>query len=724
MRRLALLAIATALCVLLFFLLQVEPQERAGKRQDTHRPNPQAEKALGPPAPNRPPRLGKGAHQAPAEKKKGSLAVLVLDPSGSPLEGARVSLLPDSLFLPTDNETFQVEVSPAPTDPLQGRTDARGRITFAGLAPGSWKVIARKEGYARSTATVVLKAGREIHTELRLSKGWPLAGVVVNSRGEPVPGAQVLVRLDQRVISRQETDSEGRFRTECLAEGKYWVSATGGPPEERSRVKEPVKIPLEEEIRLVLPFPYARVIMLKVLDSRTRKVIEEARVRVGPIGGLQGSPRYKCSRRGDLFEVRLSKNVTDITCRVEAPDYVSQELSFKINRKKSEPIYREVLLERAAYIVPILLDWKGNEIDKRAQKATFSCSYRQGSKLVTVSSMPAAENIAVPPQTDCEVVLDSLRMRDLRSKCPKAVIRSGLPGEETPCVIRMPWLGEIICKVACPEQDAEGIVYLSLGKVEEKENGAPQVRAYSEHNVKCGDTTWFWPLSAGRYIVRVDPYRLVKRPDDCWLCGQALNCREVILTEGSDPVEVTLRLEDVVKTAIRVLDGRGRLVHAKLFVRFGDFSGFRSLLGSSFSLFSKTGEKLVLRAFDIHLLEGVSDLLEIERGGGRYDLVLRPFFAVPLKVLNAEGEEIPPEDYAVEVSDTQGKLPWFHTYVESWTPDGQLYLRRRASRNVLISDPGTYELRITAENYKPQVVEVEVQPGEIREVEVILQARR
>jgi len=734
MRFLVFLIVTIGLGVLSLFLLRPEPlNEGAGGRQDVRGEDPAVRQA--PAAPNRPQeepeklkttgrrcsKEKKTERRFSEQKKTGSLAVLVLDDQDRPVKNAQVTLLAVNFLVTLEGRTFRLKDSSDSRDAIRGETDTRGRITFTGLAPGSWEVTAEKQGSSRSTSSVVLNAGEETHVELRLRQGWLLAGVVVDSRGDPVAGAQVEVMRDLLVVSRKETDAEGKFQTDRLPEGKYSVVAVGGPPGERSRVERRVKLPYEKEIWLVLPTPYAGVITLRVLDRETRKAVKEADVLVRPIGAPQGSPIPAYSRYDGVFEVRLPRNVTDLTGRVKAPGYVQQVLSFKIDRRKDRRIYREVLLQRAAYIVPVLLDRRGNEIDRNAQSAAFYCSYRQGDKERKVGSTVETERIAVPPRTDCEVTLVSLRRTEIpASKRPKATVRSGLPGEETRCVLRLPWLGEIICKAACPEEDAEGVVYVSLWKVEEE--GAAHVRKYAGHKVKCGDTFRFRRLSPGRYIVRVDPSRLLEVSADYGTSDNGRNRREILLTEGSDPVEVSLRLEGVVRTAIRVLDRRGRLVRARLHVRYE--KSFWSLdPAESFAVYAKRGEKLTVRAYD--RLEGVSELLDIDPAGGEYELTLRPFFGVLLKVLTPEGKQLPPESYQVEIADTGGKGPSLsvshYSFASFTTLEGNIFARLPGRNKLLISDAGTYRLRIVAPPYKSETVEVDVPPDRTPEVEVILE---
>jgi len=116
-------------------------------------------------------------------------------------------------------------------------TDDLGRFAAAGLPPGEVAVTARCLGiHRRVEETVTLSAGEERRgLRLALPGGETIEGVVQTADGEPVAGALVYVRDGGRGGASVETDADGRFRAEGLAEGRYLVlgsvkSVQGQPP--------------------------------------------------------------------------------------------------------------------------------------------------------------------------------------------------------------------------------------------------------------------------------------------------------------------------------------------------------------------------------------------------------------------------------------------------------------------------------------------------------------
>lgn len=96
-------------------------------------------------------------------------------------------------------------------------TDAQGRFSLEGLAPGAWSVGASHVDHLPASTSVTL-AAREDHTGVSLvlaSGGLALSGQVTDVGGGALPGAIVLAAplgLDGGITSAAVADAEGRYR--------------------------------------------------------------------------------------------------------------------------------------------------------------------------------------------------------------------------------------------------------------------------------------------------------------------------------------------------------------------------------------------------------------------------------------------------------------------------------------------------------------------------------
>lgn len=162
-----------------------------------------------------------GWYAAAAQVRQVTFSGKVLDAAGRPLEGVKVRL-----YQETYGETaYSYEITAA------AETKARADGSFAFKVPADSEgrqygyVVAEKEGLALSFATWDMRADRTF--DLMLGEAKPLAGVVVDEGGQPVPEASVSIYILQigditqnrglsmyvapRLLTTR-TDSAGRFR--------------------------------------------------------------------------------------------------------------------------------------------------------------------------------------------------------------------------------------------------------------------------------------------------------------------------------------------------------------------------------------------------------------------------------------------------------------------------------------------------------------------------------
>lgn len=189
-------------------------------------------------------------HRETIELATGSIAGVVLHPSGEPQPGAAVSLLRERPLGGRLPQRYFSEVS---------ETDASGRFLFRGLPRGTYRVLAGLgPGIGQASAeSVRLESGQaRDDLELALTPGGGFAGRVLDLDGLPVAGAAVFVRdAEGRLMnptSIHYSDSAGLFRYDGLPAGEYRVSAR--TERGASQLSPPLRLgsgPIEP-VRLVL----------------------------------------------------------------------------------------------------------------------------------------------------------------------------------------------------------------------------------------------------------------------------------------------------------------------------------------------------------------------------------------------------------------------------------------------------------------------------------------
>ncbi|MFN0242309.1 MAG: carboxypeptidase regulatory-like domain-containing protein [Planctomycetota bacterium] len=149
--------------------------------------------------------------------RAGSVAGLVLDPSGTPAARARVAV-----------RAGGASALRAPRDGRSGETDPQGRFVLDKLPPGEIELVATHDSWAASApATVQVRAPeRTDGVVLALRLGGTLTGEVFDTRGEPVAGRDVHVfSISAGETQRLKSDGAGRFRAERLTPGNFQVVA-------------------------------------------------------------------------------------------------------------------------------------------------------------------------------------------------------------------------------------------------------------------------------------------------------------------------------------------------------------------------------------------------------------------------------------------------------------------------------------------------------------------
>lgn len=271
--------------------------------------------------------------------------VVVIETSDALWHRAPVELLPSSDLLEVHLTLVEVDGSltrdgePVEASVVFGGKSADERVRlisddegeFEGVLPrdGRWpvSVVLDDQTLVLHPVSVVADERGEAELSLEIPSGR-LSGVVVDSRGDPVAGAEVLVsrsaaaELDE---SETTTDEEGTFRFDGLVPDGYQIRARRPDPSSplgSSGSTEFVEVEVEEddeaEVRLVLHGK--RPVRVRLVSSRgpvagaryTVRPETESLLTPGPLDGGVTGPT-------GTFETHVPDNAVAITVLVIAP---------------------------------------------------------------------------------------------------------------------------------------------------------------------------------------------------------------------------------------------------------------------------------------------------------------------------------------------------------------------------------------------------------------------
>jgi hypothetical protein len=198
-------------------------------------------------------------------KRGARIAGVVLDPAGRPQPGA-------SVFL----DQWHAGMVP------RAVTGQDGSFMLQGVATGRHTLVARRNGVGVAFATVEVPADAEgvAEVKLQLQAGHFLAGQVVDSAQQPIPGVKLLLEVKASgawmSVASAVSASDGRFRVEGLPGGSMGITyGREGFLWERGRPEYQV-----DRSDLLLTLERAGGLAGRVLDAETGEPVDVFRVRI------------------------------------------------------------------------------------------------------------------------------------------------------------------------------------------------------------------------------------------------------------------------------------------------------------------------------------------------------------------------------------------------------------------------------------------------------------
>jgi len=121
------------------------------------------------------------------------------------------------------------------------RTDEDGRVTLTRMMEERVRVEVRAEGYGLRELSVSRLGADRRSLRIELSEGGSLRGRVIDYRGDPVAGVELLVTAaDGTELGRPRTDAQGRWALAGVPAGDVWVTAD--PPVDREEELAPAEL--------------------------------------------------------------------------------------------------------------------------------------------------------------------------------------------------------------------------------------------------------------------------------------------------------------------------------------------------------------------------------------------------------------------------------------------------------------------------------------------------
>lgn len=279
-----------------------------------------------------------------------SVSGTVIGPDGKPVAGALVGA--------EGNLHIGFPETPAV------KTDVRGRFELLGLKPGSYTVVAQREGFAPGIAMDVLVASQEdATTTVALATGTAVGGRLIGPSKRPVAGLVRVEELDGRappvvlaVRFRVEAGRSGWFHLDALPRGSHTISveAPGFAPV-RVGVEVPGNGPTVNlgDIRLE-----SGITIRGHVRDETGQPIADAMVSASPLAGVRTAQGAEGRSQTDGSYVLAGLSRIGYSVGVSASGFASA-----VRRMEAGTDDADFALVRAGIITGTVIDDAGRPID-------------------------------------------------------------------------------------------------------------------------------------------------------------------------------------------------------------------------------------------------------------------------------------------------------------------------------------------------------------------------
>ena len=259
-----------------------------------------------------------------------SLQGYVRDTDGLPIEGVEVFVSEGG------GGMMMVMAGPGPgpeRDEPDALTDPAGWFTVSDLGPDErYELRFSRTGFVSATASAI-EVPRVEPVEVSMDPASDIAGTVLDPQGEPIVGAQVMLRRTQTIemggnvmammmMTDAATDQEGRFLFEDQEPGTISLSAVASGYQEAKR--DNLEVPKGEDLLdIEIPLPAGAILEGRVLSPDGRAAIGAT---VAPAGEGEGPggiirPMNRVGVDGNGYYRIEGLEAGPLSIEAEHPDY-------------------------------------------------------------------------------------------------------------------------------------------------------------------------------------------------------------------------------------------------------------------------------------------------------------------------------------------------------------------------------------------------------------------
>ncbi|MBI4475081.1 MAG: carboxypeptidase regulatory-like domain-containing protein, partial [Acidobacteria bacterium] len=165
-----------------------------------------------------------------------ALMIFILQATVAPKGSIEGIVIRSGTEIPQPLPNARVYLESAPGTGATVRTNSGGRFVLNDVAPGRYRFVVEKGGYARHNAQITMSPGQEMKDMVvPLTPAGTISGWVRTEKGEPIANAIVFAsRLSygargEQMMTRQyhtRTNDLGEYRLFWLTPDEYFISAT------------------------------------------------------------------------------------------------------------------------------------------------------------------------------------------------------------------------------------------------------------------------------------------------------------------------------------------------------------------------------------------------------------------------------------------------------------------------------------------------------------------